>query len=232
MINNYFRLQVMKCTNCGKEFGQGKNCQNCGVDRVTGLGNYSGYDRPTGNDDYSGDKSSNYGGYSPNTTVCYACSEIVPVNSVFCPVCGRKLWVECPNCGATYSSQYKICSKCGTNRYVYYKQKEAEKQKAIREEQERQRKQREWEQSPEGKAELERRRKERDKQEERSVILGQIIFWVGGLVLTFGLDSMIDKNWLNYDIFGFDIRIIILMCISFGASFLSATVIDNIISED
>ena len=33
----------MKCAACGKEFGDGGNCQNCGVDRVTGLANYSGY---------------------------------------------------------------------------------------------------------------------------------------------------------------------------------------------
>lgn len=37
----------MKCALCGKEFGSGVNCQNCGADRVTGLANYSGYSIPT-----------------------------------------------------------------------------------------------------------------------------------------------------------------------------------------
>lgn len=212
----------MKCSNCGKEFGTGTHCQHCGVDRVTGLANYNGYNNSGESSDYN---SSNYGG-SPKTTVCYACGEIIPVGSTFCPVCGRQLWVECPNCGSTYSTQYKICSKCGTNREVYYKQKEAEEQRALREEEERQRKQKEWEQSPEGKAELKRKREEQEKKEERTVIWFNIIFWGGGFVLTFLLDSMIDKNWLNYDIFGLNIRIVIIMCISFGASFLSALAID------
>ena len=176
----------MKCSKCGREFGNGANCQNCGVDRVTGLGNYSGYDKPSGSYEpqYS---SSNNGGYASNTMVCYACSEIIPKNSIYCPACGRQLWVECPNCGATYSSQYKICSKCGTNREVYYKQQEADRQRALREEEERQRKQREWEQSPEGKAELaEQKRKEEKEENERILtyiigvpILG--IIWYSGL---------------------------------------------------
>ena len=221
----------MKCSKCGREFGEGVNCQNCGIDRVTGLGNYSGYNRPAGSPD-SRYGSSNSGGYALNTTVCYACSEIVPSNSVYCPVCGRQLLVECPKCGSTYSSQYKICSKCGTNRDVYYKQKEAEKKRAIKEEQERERKRKEWEQSPEGKAKLAQERKRKEDKETTTTCLGTIIFWGGGLVLLFLLDSMIDKNWLNYDILGLNIRIIILMCMSFGASILSATVIDNIISED
>ena len=37
----------MKCTNCGKEFGEGVNCQFCGIDRVSGLGNYNGYQVPS-----------------------------------------------------------------------------------------------------------------------------------------------------------------------------------------
>ena len=215
----------MKCSKCGREFGNGANCQYCGIDRVTGLGNFSGYNSPSGSYEphYS---SSNNGGYASNTMVCYACSEIIPKDSIYCPACGRQLWVECPNCGSTYSTQYKICSKCGTNREVYYKQKEAEEQRALREEEERQRKQKEWEQSPEGKAELKRKREEQEKKEERTVIWFNIIFWGGGFVLTFLLDSMIDKNWLNYDIFGLNIRIVIIMCISFGASFLSALAID------
>ena len=178
----------MKCSKCGREFGGGANCQNCGIDRVTGLGNYSGYDRPSGSyePNYS---SSNNGEYASNTMVCYACSEIIPKNSIYCPECGRQLWVECPNCGATYSSQYKICSKCGTNRDVYYKQKEAEKQRAIREEEERQRKQRKWEQSPEGKAEFARK----EKIQKRNMIIfrcAQILSFLGVIIVVTKQDAL------------------------------------------
>lgn len=213
----------MKCSNCGNEFGTGTHCQHCGVDRVTGLANYNGYNN---SGDSSGYNSSNFGG-SPKTTVCYACSEIIPLGSTFCPICGKKLLVACPNCGHEYSSQYPVCSKCGTNREEYNERKR-------REEEERQRREKEWEQSPEGKAELERKRKEREKKEDRSLVLGQIIFWVGGLFLTFWLDGLIDKNWLDYKIpiFDFNIRIVLIGCISFGASILSAAAIDSIINDN
>lgn len=139
----------MKCSNCGKEFGEGTHCQHCGVDRVTGLANYNGYNN---SGDSSGHNSSNYGA-SSKTTVCFACGEIIPANSEFCPYCSKQLYVTCPKCGNTYSSQYPACNKCGTNRESYHKQQEAERQRAIREEEERQRQQREWEQSLDGKAE-------------------------------------------------------------------------------
>lgn len=169
----------MKCSKCGKEFGEGVNCQSCGIDRVTGLGNYSGYNNSTGNNGYN---SSGYGNYtSSKTSICYACNEIIPLGATFCPVCGKKLLVTCPKCGHEYSSLYPVCSKCGTNRDVYYKQKEAEKQKAIREEQERQRKQREWEQSPEGKAELER--KEETRKRNRVIIMIARILCFGGIFI-------------------------------------------------
>lgn len=211
----------MKCSNCGREFGEGTHCQHCGVDRVTGLANYNGYNN-SGNS--SGYNTPNYGG-SPRTTVCYACSEIIPLGATYCPVCGKKLIVTCPNCGYEYSSQYSVCSKCGTNRKEYEERKR-------REEEERQRREKEWEQSPEGKAELKRKREEQVKKEEGTVIWFSILFWGGGLVLLFLLDSMIDKNWLNYDIFGLNIRLVIIMCISFGASFLSGAAIDNIINDN
>ena len=124
----------MRCSKCGKEFGEGVNCQNCGVDRVTGLANYSNY----GTSDYQGTNASyNESSYSPSpkTTVCYACSEIIPVGSTFCPVCGKKLSVVCPNCGNEYSSQYPVCNKCGTNREEYNKaekKREAERERNIR----------------------------------------------------------------------------------------------------
>ncbi len=140
----------MKCSSCGREFGSGVNCQYCGVDRVTGLGNYSGYHNLEGDINYS-----SYDGMSssPKTMVCFACGEIIPANSEFCPYCSKQLYVTCPKCGNTYSSQFPACNKCGTNRESYHKQQEAERQRAIREEEERQRQQREWEQSLDGKAE-------------------------------------------------------------------------------
>ena len=136
----------MKCSNCGKEFGTGTHCQHCGVDRVTGLANYNGYNN-SGNS--SGYNSSNYGG-SPKTTVCYVCSEIIPLGATYCPVCGKKLLVTCPNCGHEYSSQYPVCSKCGTNRKEYNERKrkeEEERQRKRIEEQEEERKRMEWEQA-------------------------------------------------------------------------------------
>lgn len=115
----------MKCANCGKEFGSGSNCQNCGIDRVAGLANYSGYNSPEGSNSYD---FSSYGEQSSSkTTVCFACSEIIPLGSTFCPVCGKKLLVTCPNCGHEYSSQYPVCSKCGTNRELYLKGQERNK---------------------------------------------------------------------------------------------------------
>ena len=210
----------MRCANCGKEFGNGTNCQSCGTDRVSGLANYSGY---IGQDD-NGYDSSDYGEQSfPRTTVCYACSEIIPVGSTFCPACGKQLLVECPNCGHEYSSQYPVCSKCGTNREKYIERKR-------REEAERKRKQKEWEQSPEYKAEIQRKKREQEKKEDSSLVLFQIIFWIGGLVLFFWLEDLIDKNWLNISlpIFDFNLRSLLIMCIGFGASFLSAVVISEI----
>ena len=162
----------MKCSVCGKEFGEGVVCQNCGVDRVTGLANYSSY----GTSDYHRTNTSHYDSSfnsSPNTMVCYSCGEIIPANSEYCPYCSKELYVMCPKCGQKYSSQFPACNKCGTNRKEYFKEQEriqkenerkeqerqeAERQKVIREENERKRRQKEWEQSPEGKAELARQR--------------------------------------------------------------------------
>lgn len=130
----------MKCSSCGREFGSGVNCQYCGVDRVTGLGNYNGYDRPTGNHEYHNSRgssrySSNNGEFvSTKTTVCYACSEIIPADSMFCPYCKKELLVTCPKCGKIYSTQYSVCNKCGTDRHDYYLKLEAQKQEAKRRE--------------------------------------------------------------------------------------------------
>jgi hypothetical protein len=121
----------MKCANCGKEFGSGTNCQNCGIDRVSGLANYSGYNPSIGSNTNQRHKSqqdsfSTNGGYSySNTMICYACEEIIPANSEYCPHCRKKLFETCPKCGAKYSSQYRVCNKCGTDRYEYSKEMQA-----------------------------------------------------------------------------------------------------------
>lgn len=169
---NYY----MKCSNCGKEFGDGIKCQNCGVDRVTGLANYSGYDSHAGTNDYD---SSGYGGQtSPKTTVCYACNEIIPIGATYCPVCGKKLIVTCPKCGHEYSSQYPVCSKCGTNREQYNKQLEVERQKRIIEEKEKERQRREWE-------EAQRQHRQQIAQEDIGCLKGMIGFSAlcGGIVV-------------------------------------------------
>lgn len=120
----------MKCSVCGKEFGTRNNCQHCGSDKFTGLGNYCGYNAPIGNDStdvsiggmdnpslYSTPQTENIG-----STICYACGEIIPSNSKFCPYCSKELYVTCPKCGYKYSSQFPACNQCGTNRNKYYEQ--------------------------------------------------------------------------------------------------------------
>lgn len=120
----------MKCSNCGKEFGEGISCQYCGVDRVQGLANYSGYDKHVG----SGNHNSSYKKehISNKTTACYACGEIIPSDAEYCPYCRRKLYENCPKCGKRYSSQFKNCPKCGTNRVQYNKKLKAEEEEAKR----------------------------------------------------------------------------------------------------
>lgn len=120
-------MSIMKCAVCGKEFGYGTNCQNCGVDRVTGLGNYNGYSSPS-----NGGKNQGAVG-EPKTTnmVCYSCGEIIPSDSKFCPFCSKELYVICPQCGHKYSSQFPACNQCGTNRVKYF---EREKERLRKEE--------------------------------------------------------------------------------------------------
>ena len=208
----------MKCSKCGREFGNGANCQNCGVDRVTGLGNYSGYYNPVGGDASS---SSHNGEYtSSNTMICYKCSEIIPKDSEYCPLCGCNLYVTCPKCGHEYSSQYPRCNKCGTNPKEYYESQR-------REEEEKQRKQREWEQSPEGKAKFAQECKRKENKES----LGIIIFWGGGTALTILLDVWMDENWLNIEFLSINIRILIMMCIGYGGAFLCAALLDEVMED-
>lgn len=113
----------MRCANCGKEFGSGTNCQNCGVDRVTGLANYSGYDGHTRSSNPISLEKTEYA--ANKITACYACGEIIPEGSTFCPYCKKKLLTTCKKCGNTYSTQYSVCNKCGTDRYEYYKEMQA-----------------------------------------------------------------------------------------------------------
>jgi RNA polymerase subunit RPABC4/transcription elongation factor Spt4 len=161
----------MKCANCGKEFGSGTNCQNCGIDRVTGLGNYSGYNNPT---DSSGNYSSNYGGYtSSKTTVCYSCGEIIPSDSEYCPYCSKELYVACPKCGHKYSSQFPACNKCGTNRSQYYRKLEAEKEEARRLEEKRRQEQ----------ERNERQHRQQNNQSYLFKIFGFLALIIGGVIL-------------------------------------------------
>lgn len=141
----------MKCAVCGKEFGSGINCQNCGTDRVTGLANYSGYDRPNSSlgdqSNYTSQSNNVYA--SPNTMVCYACSEIISANSEYFPYCSTQLYVTCPKCGNKYSSQFPACNKCGTNRVKYLKKLKAEEEEARRKENEKRTEQSEMESAQE-----------------------------------------------------------------------------------
>jgi len=128
----------MKCASCGKEFGNGANCQYCGVDRITGLGNYSGYS-PAKNIPQSATYTESHGNTyqepSPaedKNIICYNCGEVIPKDAKFCPYCSTNLYVTCPKCGKEYSSQFPACSECGTNRDDYYrKQREDEERERL-----------------------------------------------------------------------------------------------------
>ena len=176
----------MQCNKCGKEFGEGVICQHCGVDRVTGLAGYHGYETPSGNGSILPSSSENVNGtttpseplYVGNvveekTMFCYACNGVIPADSVFCPVCGQKLYVVCPTCGSKYSSKYAICNKCGTNR-VQFEQQRLERERIAKEE--RLRKEKERKIREEKKREEERRiadeklRIYREEKEEKQII--------------------------------------------------------------
>ena len=116
----------MKCSVCSKEFGTGTHCQHCGVDRVTGLANYSGFDNHSRSTNHH--YTDNAGQSSNNITACYFCGEIIPSDAEYCPYCRKKLYEECPKCGKTYSSQFDNCPKCGTNKVQYYSKLIAEEE--------------------------------------------------------------------------------------------------------
>lgn len=130
----------MKCTICGKEFGNGTNCQNCGIDRVQGLASYGGGFSPSTKqgpgtrqrDDKGRFVNANKLQTMGNFEACFACSEIIPNDSEYCPKCGKKLKEKCPKCGNMCSAQFEYCNKCGTNRAEYareLKRKEQEEKK-------------------------------------------------------------------------------------------------------
>ena len=168
----------MQCNKCGKEFGEGVICQHCGVDRVTGLAGYHGYETPSGNGSILPSSENANGITTPSrptyasqvveekTMFCYACNEVIPADSDFCPVCGQKLYVVCPSCGSRYSSKYEICNKCGTNR-VQFEQQQLERERIAKEERLRKEKERKIKEEKERKEreQRERERKERERRE-------------------------------------------------------------------
>ena len=66
--------------------------------------------------------------------VCYNCANVIPADSEYCPCCRIKLFEVCPKCGHTYSSQYKICNKCGTDREHILDEQRINEQRMLEEE--------------------------------------------------------------------------------------------------
>lgn len=168
-------INHMKCSVCGREFGDGVNCQYCGTDRVTGLAHFSGYDVP------EGDTMNNASSFSKGDThvpipqpnivqeksmVCYNCGEIIPADSRFCPHCSTSLYATCPKCGHEYSSQYPVCNACGFNRVKEEEKEWERKRKAT----EAIAKHQQWLKTPEGQEWHKRKVEEREKREEERKI--------------------------------------------------------------
>lgn len=199
----------MKCNICGSEFGNSVKCEHCGADRVSALGNYSGYNPSAVPNSVNNTQAFSEPSVCNETketgfSVCYACGEVIPADAKYCPKCAKKLYEICPKCGKTYSSQYTICQYCGTDRIKYIEeQQRIEKQK--REEQERQKRirameaQREAQQRAAQEAEERRlqlkqeRKKHREKiaRKKAEKILTDIKNkttpneWIGGCILAF-----------------------------------------------
>jgi hypothetical protein len=188
----------MECSVCHKEFGNGEYCQHCGIDKFTGLANPHGYEIPSRKETAPSipEEIVDEPSMSPEplyvsnvvvekTMICWACGEVIPADSKYCPLCSTELFVKCPKCGHEYSSQYPSCNQCGTNREEYFKEerkKQEERAKANAEEKDRRRREEErrakerekarkkreaWERSPEGQAELARLRKEEAERKEK-----------------------------------------------------------------
>ena len=208
----------MKCAICGKEFGVGDICQNCGADKFTALGNYNGYKAPANGANNSTGNILPPNAIARESTICYACGEIIPANSKFCPFCSQSLWVQCPKCRNTYSSQYPACSECGTNRneYIEMQQRLAEEEKRIQEEEERKqemerKKHEEWLNSPEGKAEQERIRKEKEAEFRE---MYKYLLYIFGCIVTFlGFIMLLEVQEMLYS--GITLLIVgLIICIS------------------
>lgn len=171
----------MKCNICGQEFGSGAYCQHCKADRITALGNYTGYTSPN-----AAAKATNSGSavnassttypmkqYDKNNfIVCYNCANVIPADSEYCPCCNTKLFKTCPKCGHKYSSQYKYCNKCGINREEYLKQQD-ELKRRQQEEEERKRQYRE-------------KVKAQELEDENYKLIAKIIVFIICLLLSFG----------------------------------------------
>ena len=152
----------MICKKCYHEFGSGDFCQNCNIDKVVGLGSYTGYDvrdaqsiiesvpqntprRLSTINTPENDTTP----INPGFAICYKCANAIPSESEFCPSCGLKLYTKCPKCENKYSSQYSFCNRCGVNAedYLAEQQRKAEQarieqeraERARREEEERRR---------------------------------------------------------------------------------------------
>lgn len=132
----------MKCNKCGEEFGKGETCQNCGADKVSALGKFTGYTTPKPRSikkaiaTPSPSTSTSSPQVEPvSSQVCWKCGEIIPLGN-FCPACGKELFRICPNCKTKYSSQYHICSNCGTDHRKYEKEQELERVRQKKREEE------------------------------------------------------------------------------------------------
>ena len=132
----------MKCNKCGEEFGKGETCQNCGADKVSALGKFTGYTTPKPRSikkaiaTPSPSTSTSSPQVEPvSSQVCWKCGEIIPLGN-FCPACGQELFRICPNGKTKYSSQYHICSNCGTDHRKYEKEQELERVRQKKREEE------------------------------------------------------------------------------------------------
>ena len=119
----------MKCNKCGEEFGKGETCQNCGADKVSALGEFTGYESEKREPVLGPMKSTETGNQtyfpsSPNA-VCPFCGEIIPADAEYCPYCRKALKTKCLKCNKLFPSQFPNCPYCGTNQQEY-KEKEPE----------------------------------------------------------------------------------------------------------
>lgn len=226
----------MKCAKCGHDFSHGETCAHCGAERIVGLANYNGYAAPASGSAPAA--ANDYANLAPapqpyavaaGSMICYACSEIIPSNSKFCPCCGQELWTACPQCHHVYSSQYVRCNQCGTSLQEY---REAEERKRLAEEQarlaeeerqkEEQRRHEAWLASPEGQAEIKRREEEKICREEAKKIRIEI-------------EDSCTKDEVNLFVLPTGVGIVVLLCtlmfknIAFTLSIIGIVVVSAVV---